>query len=79
MPTLSEAPSIEVLLTEDAPSPLNPLGIKSAGEGGITPVGAVVASAIDAAIGIPGGVIRLPAMPQRLKALLRAARKQKAE
>src|SRR5256885_992621 len=34
MPTLREIPSIDVLLTEDAPSPLNPLGIKSAGEGG---------------------------------------------
>jgi CO/xanthine dehydrogenase Mo-binding subunit len=72
MPTVREVPAIDVLLTEDAPSPLNPLGIKSAGEGGITPVGAVIASAIDEAIGIPGGVTRLPATPQRVKALLRA-------
>ncbi|HEY4471001.1 MAG TPA: xanthine dehydrogenase family protein molybdopterin-binding subunit [Stellaceae bacterium] len=71
MPTLREIPPIEVLLTEDAPSPLNPLGIKSAGEGGITPVGAVIAAAIDNAIGQPGGVTRLPATPQRVKALLR--------
>jgi CO/xanthine dehydrogenase Mo-binding subunit len=71
MPTLREIPPIEVLLTEDAPSPLNPLGIKSAGEGGITPVGAVIAAAIDNAIGRPGGVTRLPATPQRVKALLR--------
>ena len=35
------------MLTEDAPSPLNPLGIKGAGEGGINAVGAAVASAID--------------------------------
>src|SRR5207237_2137725 len=42
MPTVREIPPIEILLTEDAPSPLNPLGIKSAGEGGITPVGAVI-------------------------------------
>jgi len=72
MPTAREIPPIEVLITEDAPSPLNPLGIKSAGEGGITPVGAVIAAAIDEAIGIPGGVTRLPATPQRVKALLRA-------
>jgi carbon-monoxide dehydrogenase large subunit/6-hydroxypseudooxynicotine dehydrogenase subunit gamma len=71
MPTASDIPPIEVLITEDAPSPLNPLGIKSAGEGGITPVGAVIASAIDEAIGIPGGVTQLPATPQRIKALLR--------
>jgi carbon-monoxide dehydrogenase large subunit len=72
MPTAREVPPIEILLTEDAPSPLNPLGIKSAGEGGITPVGAVIASAIDEAIGVPGAVTRLPATPQRIKALLRA-------
>jgi xanthine dehydrogenase molybdopterin-binding subunit B len=73
MPTVREVPPIEVLLTEDSPSPLNPLGIKSAGEGGITPVGAVIAAAIDEAIGLPGGVTHLPATPQRIKAVLRAA------
>ena len=60
-------------MTDDAPSPLNPLGIKSVGEGGITGVGAAIAAAIDEAIGTPGGVTRLPATPQRIKALLRAA------
>jgi carbon-monoxide dehydrogenase large subunit/6-hydroxypseudooxynicotine dehydrogenase subunit gamma len=65
-------PAVEILLTEDAPSPLNPLGIKSVGEGGITGVGAVIAAAIDDALGLPGGVTRLPMTPQRIKALLRA-------
>lgn len=73
LPSLLETPPVEVLVTEDAPSPLNPLGIKSVGEGGINGVGAVIAAAIDEAIGIPGGVTRLPATPQRIKALLRAA------
>jgi aerobic carbon-monoxide dehydrogenase large subunit len=72
LPTIRETPTVEVLVTEDAPSPLNPLGIKSVGEGGITGVGAVIAAAIDEAIGMPGGVIQLPATPQRIKALLRA-------
>ena len=40
---------------------------------GITAVGAVIAAAIDEAIGVPGGVMQLPATPQRVKALLRAA------
>ncbi|HEV2301440.1 MAG TPA: xanthine dehydrogenase family protein molybdopterin-binding subunit [Stellaceae bacterium] len=71
LPTAGDTPAVEVLLTEDAPSPLNPLGIKSVGEGGITGVGAVIAAAIDAAIGIPGAVTRLPATPQRIRALLR--------
>jgi hypothetical protein len=32
----------------------------------------VIASAIDEAIGVPGGVTRLPMTPARVKALLRA-------
>jgi aerobic carbon-monoxide dehydrogenase large subunit len=74
LPGLREAPPVETLLTEDAPSPLNPLGIKSVGEGGITGIGAAIASAIDEAIGLPGGVTQLPATPQRVKALLRTAK-----
>ena len=71
MPTLGETPPVEVLITEDAPSPNNPLGLKGGGEGGINAVGAVIASAIDDAIGIPGAVTQLPATPQRLKKLIK--------
>jgi CO/xanthine dehydrogenase Mo-binding subunit len=70
LPSAAETPAVEMLVTEDAPSPLNPLGIKSVGEGGINGVGAVIAAAIDQAIGVPGAVTRLPATPQRLKAAL---------
>ena len=70
MPTAREVPEISVLVTEDAPSPLNPLGVKGAGEGGINPVGAAIASAIDDALGRPGTVTQLPITPQRLKALI---------
>ncbi|HSP49838.1 MAG TPA: xanthine dehydrogenase family protein molybdopterin-binding subunit [Pseudolabrys sp.] len=70
MPTLSEIPELSILVTEDAPSPLNPLGLKGAGEGGANPVGAAIASAIDDALGRPGAVTRLPVSPQRLKALM---------
>jgi carbon-monoxide dehydrogenase large subunit len=71
MPTAREIPPIEVLITEDAPSPLNPLGLKGAGEGGVNPVGAAIAAAIDDALGMPGAVTQLPVTPQRLRALLR--------
>jgi CO/xanthine dehydrogenase Mo-binding subunit len=71
MPTLRDSPAVDVLITEDAPSPRNPLGLKGGGEGGINAVGAVIAGAIDDAIGIPGAVTRLPVTPQRLKELLR--------
>jgi len=70
MPTAREVPGIELLLCEDAPSPRNPLGIKGAGEAGVTGVGAAIASAIDDALQIPGAVTRLPATPQRIKAIL---------
>ena len=62
---------MEVIISEDAPSPLNPMGLKGAGEGGINAVGAAIAAAIDDAIGIPGAVTELPITPQRLRALLR--------
>jgi carbon-monoxide dehydrogenase large subunit/6-hydroxypseudooxynicotine dehydrogenase subunit gamma len=71
MPTANEMPPVEVLLTEDAPSPNNALGMKGAGEAGITGVGAAIAAAIDDAIGIPNAITRLPVTPQRLKALLK--------
>ena len=70
LPTVKEIPEIECLITEDAPSPHNSLGIKSVGEGGINGVGAAIAGAIDDAIGRPGAVTRLPVTPQRMKAIL---------
>ena len=70
LPTASEVPNVEILLTEDAPSTCNPLGIKGAGEGGIAGVGAVIASAVDDALGGEGVITRLPIKPQYLKALL---------
>jgi carbon-monoxide dehydrogenase large subunit/6-hydroxypseudooxynicotine dehydrogenase subunit gamma len=73
MPTAREVPASAVLITQDAPSPLNPLGLKGAGEGGINPVGAAIAAAIDEAIGIPGAITRLPVTPQRLRDILKRA------
>jgi CO/xanthine dehydrogenase Mo-binding subunit len=71
MATATEMPPIQLLLTEDAPSPCNPLGLKGAGEGGTNAAGAAIAAAIDDAIGIPGAVTELPVTPQRLWTLLK--------
>ncbi|MFF0525999.1 aerobic carbon-monoxide dehydrogenase large subunit [Actinomadura nitritigenes] len=57
MPYATEVPRIETDHLE-TPSPLNPLGIKGAGEAGVIPVSAVVASAVEDAEGL-----RVEAMP----------------
>ena len=76
LPTIAEVPAIECLITEDAPSPLNPLGLKGGGEGGINGVGAAIAGAVDQAIGIPGAIDRMPITPERVRALLRGKQSQ---
>ena len=74
MPTAREIPPVDVLITEDAPSPLNTLGIKGAGEGGANAVGAAIAAAIDDALGRPGAVRELPVTPQRLRQIVKDVR-----
>ena len=63
MPTAHEVPEIDILLTQDAPSPRNPLGLKGGGESGTTGAGGAIASAIDDALGMPGLVTQLPITP----------------
>jgi aerobic carbon-monoxide dehydrogenase large subunit len=72
MPTAQDVPAVDVLLTEDAPSSTNPLGLKGAGEGGIAAVGAVIASAVDDALGDITTITELPIRPQMLKARIDA-------
>jgi CO/xanthine dehydrogenase Mo-binding subunit len=70
MPTAAEVPDIDCLISEDAPSTTNELGLKSGGDAGITGAGAAIAAAIGQAIGRPGAVTRLPVTPSRLHAIL---------
>jgi carbon-monoxide dehydrogenase large subunit len=72
MVTAAEMPPVDILICEDAPSPLNPLGLKGAGEAGVNAAGAAIASAIDDALQRPGFVERLPATPQYIRARLKA-------
>ena len=60
VPTASEVPSIGVLICEEWPAQGNPLGVRGAGEGGVTGCGAAVAAAVDDAIRRPGMVRSLP-------------------
>jgi carbon-monoxide dehydrogenase large subunit len=69
MPYVTEVPeSIEIDHLE-TPSPLNPLGIKGAGEAGVIPSAAVFASAIEDAEGLP--ITAMPISPSDLYELRR--------
>jgi aerobic carbon-monoxide dehydrogenase large subunit len=70
IPTAHEIPAVDVMITEDAPSTCNPLGIKGAGEGGVAAVGAVIASAVDDALGGQGLITQIPITPQTIKAII---------
>jgi carbon-monoxide dehydrogenase large subunit len=70
MPTLAEMPDLEILLSEDAPSPLNPLGVKGAGEGGTTGAGAAIAGAIADALGRADSIRSLPVGPATVRSLI---------
>jgi carbon-monoxide dehydrogenase large subunit len=71
MPTASDFPSIHAVALEDKPAPHNPLGAKGAGEGGIIPVGGIIANAVAAALKSLGVQPReLPLSPPRVWALI---------
>jgi aerobic carbon-monoxide dehydrogenase large subunit len=63
MPYATEIPKIETAHLE-TPSPLNPLGVKGAGEAGVIPVSAVIAAAVEDAEGL--GIDRMPISPSEL-------------
>lgn len=76
LPTSMEVPRIETG-HETTPSPLNPLGIKGAGEAGAIPVGALFAQAVeDALASLEGGedfeILEIPLSPSRLWHLWRS-------
>jgi CO/xanthine dehydrogenase Mo-binding subunit len=64
LPTSGEMPAVRVEITEDAPTPLNPLGVKGAGEGGTAAAGAVLANALSDALG--NEARSLPLTPERV-------------
>ncbi len=72
LPSSTDVPPIETVVLEEAPSPLNPLGVKGAGEGGIVGTGAVLANAVSHALRALGIQIReLPLGPDRIRQLIR--------
>ncbi len=76
LPSATDFPSVRAFVLEDSPSPINPLGTKGAGEGGIVSVGGVIANAVGAALAPLGAVPRaLPLSPPRVWQIIQDARK----
>src|SRR6185503_1062900 len=73
---LPAAPDVPGALIEhvETPNPLNPLGVKGAGEGGTIPAPAAIVAAIEDALS-PFGVhfTDMPLTPERIVAALRQA------
>lgn len=76
LPTATDFPNVAALTFEEAPSRLNPLGAKGAGEGGIVAVGAAVGNAVAHALAPLG--VSITAMPLSLDNLARAIRAARA-
>jgi aerobic carbon-monoxide dehydrogenase large subunit len=76
MPTAGDFPAVRAIALAEKPAPHNPLGAKGAGEGGIIPVGGVIANAVAAALRPLGVEPRdLPLSPPRLWELIEEARR----
>jgi carbon-monoxide dehydrogenase large subunit len=77
MPTASDFPKIRSSIVEMKRCPNNPLGAKGGGEGGIIPVGGIMANAIaDALKHLDVQPMELPLSPPRIWALVEAAKSQ---
>jgi carbon-monoxide dehydrogenase large subunit len=75
LPLATEMPRIEIIHIE-SPSPLNPLGVKGAGEGGTIPAAACIISAIEDALSpFSVRIAEHPISPARLVELIAQARK----
>ena len=73
LPTAPEVPRVEIIHIE-SPSPLNPIGVKGAGEGGTIPAAACVIAAIENALTpFRVSLAEHPLSPARIRQLVRDA------
>jgi aerobic carbon-monoxide dehydrogenase large subunit len=76
LPTATDVPRVIVDHLE-TPSPLNPLGVKGAGEAGAIPVGPLYAQAIENALhDVTLEITEIPLSPNRLYEIVQAAKMQ---
>ncbi|NBR28517.1 MAG: xanthine dehydrogenase family protein molybdopterin-binding subunit, partial [Betaproteobacteria bacterium] len=79
LPNSQDYTRIRAIALEDWPSPINPLGAKGAGEGGIIPVGGVIANALASALASLDVQPReLPLTPARVWQLVRSVAQKSA-
>ena len=69
LPTSTDVPAFDVAVLDLAPSPLNPMGVKGAGEVGIVATGAALSNFVSNALGVQ--VRDLPLSPNKIKELIR--------
>jgi aerobic carbon-monoxide dehydrogenase large subunit len=75
MPSAGDFSVVRAIALEEKPAPHNPLGAKGAGEGGIIPVGGVIANAVAAALRPLGVEPReLPLSPPKVWEMIAQAR-----
>src|SRR5262249_24932572 len=75
-PTATPFPNIRAKVFEEHHSPINPLGAKGAGEGGIIAAGGIMANAVANALSSFGVEPReLPLTPQRIWELVQSGKK----
>jgi len=80
LPTATDFPNLRCVVLDNYPSPINPLGAKGAGEGGIIAAGGCMANAVANALQSLGAEPRqLPLSPAYIWELVQAGRKQAAE
>jgi carbon-monoxide dehydrogenase large subunit len=76
LPTASDFPNLRAIVTDLFPSPINPLGAKGAGEGGIIAAGGIMANAVANALCSFGIEPReLPLTPQRIWEMIEAGQR----
>ena len=74
LPSAPDFANIRAIMLEEHPSPINPLGLKGAGEGGVLPMGALMANAVASALTTLGVEPKaLPLSPANIWRLIETA------
>jgi carbon-monoxide dehydrogenase large subunit len=77
LPSAPDFPNIRAIMLEEKPSPINPLGLKGAGEGGVLPMGGLMSNAVASALAsLKVEPKALPLSPLNVWQLIETARGQ---